>query len=116
MVRVPRSSVSGILALIQTDDAPIEPSLPATLIHSLGVRGPDRQSTYCIGNVALGHALLRTRAGEDDRQPLTLDGHTWIVADARLDARSDLIAQHGLRDSSARASDAELILRAYAAR
>lgn len=114
MVCVARRIVSGILMVVRTDGAPIEPSLPAALMPLLAVRGPDGQSTRCGGDVALGHALLRTGADEDDRQPLTLDGHTWIVADARVDARNDLIVQLGLdRHLASAASDAELILRAY---
>lgn len=103
--------MSGILAIVRTDGAPIEPSLPVALMRPLAVRGPDGQSTHCSGNVALGHALLRTQPDEDDRQPLTLDGQTWIVADARLDARSELCAQLECADEPA--SDAELVLRAY---
>jgi asparagine synthase (glutamine-hydrolysing) len=114
MVRGARRIVSGILTIVRTDGSPIEPTLAAALMSPLAVRGPDAQRSQCIGNVALGHALLRTRTEEDDRQPLTLDGHTWIVADVRLDARADLITQLGLnRDSMSLASDAELVLRAY---
>jgi len=106
--------VSAILTIVRTDGAPIEPTLAAALMSLLAVRGPDAQRSQCIGNVALGHALLRTRTEEDDRQPLTLDGHTWIVGDVRLDARADLISQLGLNlDSMSLASDAELVLRAY---
>ena len=106
--------MSGILTIVRTDGAPIEPSVATALMPSLAVRGPDGHSTCCRGNVALGHALLRTQVDQEDCQPLTLDGHTWIVADARLDARSDVIAQLGLdRHLASAASDAELMLRAY---
>jgi asparagine synthase (glutamine-hydrolysing) len=68
------------------------------------------------GNAGFGHALLGiTGESEQDAQPLTLDGQRWIVADARVDARSDLVDElrsHG-DNATLEASDAELILHAY---
>src|SRR5207253_3226492 len=64
------------------------------------------------------HTLLRT-TDEPERtsQPFTLDGQVWIVADARVDARPELIDE--LRAAGHEAtrdiSDVELILRAYSA-
>ena len=67
---------------------------------------------------------------EHERQPFTLDGRTWIVADARVDARRELIAKlkskghenlsvyangDATNDVSDVATDAELILRSYLA-
>ena len=108
--------VSGILALIRTDGAPIDLRLIQSLTNLLAVRGPDKETVWCDGPAALGHALLRTgRESDHERQPLTLDGATWIVADARVDARDDLTTQLGPTPEGtlASASDAELILRAY---
>ncbi len=51
----------------------------------------------------------------DQHQLLTLDGNAWLVSDARIDGRQDLIAalrSHG-QECAAKAADAELILRAY---
>jgi asparagine synthase (glutamine-hydrolysing) len=107
--------VSGILALIRTDGAPTDPRLIQSLTNLLAFRGPDKETLRCDGPAALGHALLRTSHGPgSDRQPLTLDDATWIVADARVDARADLAAQLGPSEGTlASAPDAELILRAY---
>jgi asparagine synthase (glutamine-hydrolysing) len=108
--------VSGILALIRTDGAPTDPRLIRSLTNLLRFRGPDKETVWCDGPAALGHALLRTGPESDlECQPLTLDGTSWIVADARLDARADLAAQLGLsaKGTLASAPDAELILRAY---
>ena len=108
--------MSGIVAVVRTDGATVAPELIQTLTASVAFRGPDAQASRCAGPAALGHTLLRTGpASHHDRQPLTLDGRTWIVADGRIDARSTLIAEletdaQGLLVA---ASDAELILRAY---
>ena len=86
------------------------------LTDSLAFRGPDARQIWVDGPVGFGHTLLKTTAeSETEHQPFSLDGATWIVADARLDARPDLIAKlesrHGLGD----APDVELLLRAYLA-
>ena len=107
--------MSGIVAMIRTDGSPIEPSLIDAATRSLRLCGPDARRTWCNGSVGLGHTLLRTSDEQSDEQLLTLDGVSWIVADARLDARGDLIEALGLgnRPESRSASDAELILRAF---
>ncbi|HWF50480.1 MAG TPA: asparagine synthase-related protein [Solirubrobacteraceae bacterium] len=76
--------------------------------------GPDGTRIWMDGLCGLAHALLRTGAGEAG-QPLTLDGRTWVSADVRLDAHEDL--SRALRSASINmeSSDAELVLRAYAA-
>ncbi len=40
----------------------------------------------------MGHALLRTTyESKSERQPANVDDRYWIVADARLDAREELL-------------------------
>jgi asparagine synthase (glutamine-hydrolysing) len=82
-------------------------------------RGPDAQEIWVDGNAGFGHALLKTTdESERERQPFTLDGRVWIVADARVDARHDLIPKlkdKGHQSLSQDATDVELILRAYQA-
>ena len=66
----------------------------------------------------MGHALLRTaHESESEQQPLSFEERYWIVADARLDAREELIAelQHKTEGAQPALPDCELILRAYAA-
>jgi len=59
------------------------------------------------------HVALRADGAATLRdEPLTLDGQTWIVADARVDDRETLAAALGVASASA-VSDAELILRAF---
>lgn len=108
--------MSGIFGLIRIDGETLDLALIQSLTNTLGVRGPDSQTTWQDGSVALGHALLRTGENLDaDRQPLTLDGASWIVADARVDARDDLATQldRSVETTLCAATDAELILRAY---
>ena len=69
-------------------------------------------------SIGMGHALLRTtRESKDEQQPVGLEERYWIVADARLDAREELIAEIQNKKEGAylEAPDCELILRAYAA-
>ena len=109
--------MSGVLALLQLDGSPIDPTVLDRMARFLDCRGPHGRQVKVLENVALAHALLDTSDGSaTDAQPFALDGTTWIVADARLDARRDLIdalRARGEQNPAEGASDAELILRAY---
>src|SRR5208283_2605748 len=108
--------MSGIVGILHQDQSPVESRTLKCLTESLGFRGPDGQETWMDGPLGFGHSLLKTtEESEKERQPFSLDGVTWIVADARLDARSDLIAllQDQSRSRLDGAPDVELILRAY---
>ena len=110
--------MSGIVGLVQFDGSPVESGLLRKLTDFLAFRGPDNQRIWIKNNAGLGHALFKTtEESEHDSQPLTLDGKTWIVADARIDAREDLFAafKAACEADIAQSSwtDAELILRAY---
>ena len=108
--------MSGIVALVAADDAPIDARLLERMTRSMRFRGPDARETWRSERAGLGHALLRTaRAPRPERQPCSLDGRVWIVADVRVDARAELrreLRAHG-RDCSDEANDAELVLLAY---
>jgi asparagine synthase (glutamine-hydrolysing) len=84
----------------------------------LRFRGPDSQKLRVVGQAGLGYAWLNVgRPLVDQPPPLTFDGQCWIVADARIDARRELIAALAgdLPNATATtATDAELIARAYA--
>ena len=85
--------MSGVLALLQLDGAPTDPTLLDRMARFLELRGPHGRRVRVLENVALAHALLDTSDGSaTDVQPFALDDATCIVADARLDARHDLIA------------------------
>lgn len=110
--------MSGIAGVVQFDRSPLDPGLLQRLADSLAFRGPDAQRIWLKDYVGFAHTLFKTtEESEREVQPLTLDGKTWIVADARIDARKELFAllkaagEADLERSDC--TDAELILRAY---
>jgi len=108
--------MSGFIGILNLDGAAIDRDLMQRLTQLLTFRGPDAQAVLCKGVVGFGHTLFRTTwESACERQPLTLDRQVWIVADARVDAREDLLRSLGLDDPLplAQTSDVELILRAY---
>lgn len=111
--------MSGFIALLNGDGSPCDVAGLRHLANYLAFRGPDAQQLRAEGPVGLAHAVLRTTPeSEGERQPLTLDGRVWIVADGRVDGRKELISAllrgAGSDQSiSAEAPDVELILRAY---
>lgn len=108
--------MSGIVGILNLNGAPVDPQLLGHMTDSLAFRGPDAQASWIKGNVGFGHTLLRTTdESANEQQPFSFDGHVWITADARIDAREDLIrklAAEG-RDASLQRPDVELILHAY---
>jgi asparagine synthase (glutamine-hydrolysing) len=113
------AAVSGFVGIVNFDGAPVDTRLLRDLTNFLSFRGPDAQDVWCDGPVGLGHALLQIPTGAPrEKQPAQLDGRLWIVADARIDARAELIGKLDGRSHTPRAlsfltPDAELILHAY---
>jgi asparagine synthase (glutamine-hydrolysing) len=131
--------LSGFVGILNLDGAPVDRILLERLTRSLEFRGPDATGIWCDGAIGLGHTLLRTTPkatpdvapdkhadtqgdaepdAENDKQPATLGDRLWIVGDARIDARAELIAKLKANGGAARAlslstSDAQLILLAY---
>ncbi|MGB6523868.1 MAG: asparagine synthase-related protein [Candidatus Acidiferrales bacterium] len=110
--------MSGIAGIVRSDGAPVDSRLLDSMTRSLSFRGPEAQAMWADGPAGLGCALLRTTSETQvERQPTSLDQKVWIVADVRLDARDQLIADlraHGRRVDRSN-SDSELILHAYEA-
>lgn len=108
--------MSGIVAILNLDGAPVDRTLLARMTEFMTFRGPDAQEFWADHNVGFGHTLLQTTEGSE-HQPFTLDGRTWIVADARVDAQPDLIAKLSVRGEhvGTGATDVELLWRAYRA-
>jgi asparagine synthase (glutamine-hydrolysing) len=118
--------MSGIAGIVNTDGAPLSRDLLARMAAFLRFRGPDAQNVWCDFEVGFAHALLDTSrdtlldipAGSAaDKQPCSIDGRVWIIADARVDAQTELreeLRSLGITVPSG-ASDAELILLAYQA-
>lgn len=108
--------MSGFIGILNLNGAPVDRDLINRLTRSLIFRGPDAQAVWCNGPVGFGHTLFRTTwESAHERQPFTIDEQVWIVADARVDAREDLVRALGLDDplQLGQTPDVELILRAY---
>jgi asparagine synthase (glutamine-hydrolysing) len=108
--------VSGIAGIVALDGAPVDAVLLDRMAGFLASRGTDGTAAFTQGPAGLAHALLRTGdVGDDVPQPVSFDGRTWIVADARIDAREELVRalRTGGIDASADAPAAELILHAW---
>jgi asparagine synthase (glutamine-hydrolysing) len=109
--------MSGILGIFNRDGALMERGLISAMTGFMTFRGPDAQQVWVNGAVGFGHTLLRTtvRNSECELQPCTLDGQVWITADARVDARAELIDK--LESAGCpevrQATEPELILHAY---
>lgn len=110
--------MSGIVGILQLDGAPVDRHSLETLAEGQKFRGPDGEHLWIEGEVGLAHALLRT--SEDcrhEQQPFQLGDNVWIAADARVDARRDLVAKLTAAGQKpvAHSADEELILRSYCA-
>jgi asparagine synthase (glutamine-hydrolysing) len=111
--------VSGFVGILNLDGAPVDRARLERMTRYLAFRGPDAQEVWCQGPIGLGHALLQNTSGTPlEKQPAQFDSRLWIVADARIDARSELIGKLNGKSHTACAltlstPDAELILHAY---
>jgi asparagine synthase (glutamine-hydrolysing) len=109
--------VSGIVALLRRDGAPVDATLLDRLTAFQSFRGPDGLATWIGPGVGLGHAHFLAGEGVAAPQPAALDDQVRISAYARIDA------QRGLREEleaagrhvPADCDDAVLILHAYLA-
>jgi asparagine synthase (glutamine-hydrolysing) len=113
--------VSGFAAIADLGGRPVDESVVHGMAAQLAVMGPDDSQTWIGGwnrNVALVHAKFATTAkAEAERQPLTVDGITWLSGDVRVDAREELWRElEGRGVHAARhGGDAALVLHAYGA-
>jgi len=109
--------MSCIAGILDRNGAAIEPGRIEGMLAPMRRRAPDGDQVWRHGPIAFGHSVLLTGRSGQDRCPLTLDGRTWITADARIDDRRNLISR--LRATGRQVPDesthAELILHAHAA-
>lgn len=108
--------MSGILAVLQRDGAPVETTAIEAMLASGSRRAVDGQSMWVQGPVALAHQhFWVTPEEQGESQPLSDEqGRCTITADVRLDNRTELIETLGLDTALGRTlSDARLILCAY---
>jgi asparagine synthase (glutamine-hydrolysing) len=109
--------LSGIAGIFHRNGAPVERALLQSLADFLCYRGPDFRAIWMDGSIGLAHTLLRTtHESLGEKQPAGLEGRYWIVADARLDSRDELIneLQRSRRKIRPNAPDSELLAHAYA--
>jgi len=108
--------LSGIVGIFDRSGAPVDRTLLGDLTQFLSFRAPDALEVWCDGGIGFGHAMLRTaRESEMERQPTSVDGRNWFVADCRLDCRRELLsklAEKGVTQQGI-TPDCELILWAY---
>jgi asparagine synthase (glutamine-hydrolysing) len=108
--------MSGIVGIVNLDSRSIDRGLLEDMTNFLAYRGPDEKDIWMDSCVGFGHTMLRTTVeSEYEHQPFSLDGRAWITADARIDARDDLIQELKAEGRVAvkQATDVELILYAY---
>lgn len=111
------NSLSGIAGIFHRNGAPVERALLQSFADFLSSRGPDARTIWMDGSRGMAHALLRTtHESLSERQPASLEGRYWIIADARLDSRAELLAEleRSRRAVRANTPDSELLLHAYA--
>ncbi len=108
--------MSGFVCIWNLEGEPVNRDLLSVMTDAMSFRGPDRGGTWIDGTVGMGHRLLITTfEAEFENQPCTLDGTTYIVADARIDDRDRLKRElHTAGQQVAgEVTDVELILHAY---
>ena len=111
--------MSGFIGILNLDGAPVDRVLLERMTRSLAFRGPDGQEIWHDENVGLGHAMFRVdRESVNERQPFQSRARTWIVADARMDARTELAEKlnadpAGSHKVSLATPDVEFVLAAY---
>lgn len=85
------------------------------MLHALSVYGQDDCARYDSHSLSMGRRLLR-RLPEDrfDKQPLSADGITALVADVRLDNREEIASELGFqREQTSVMADSDVLLAAW---
>jgi asparagine synthase (glutamine-hydrolysing) len=105
--------MNGIAGIVHGTDRPLDLSLLDQMAGCLARRGPDGGGTWAAGGAALAYSLL----GEDAKaeHALVIRGELAIVADARVDAKDDLLQRFDAGDRGAlrQTSGPDLILSCY---
>ena len=106
--------MSAIVGLYHLDQEPVNPQTLSNMTETLVHRGKDGGQNWLEGNIGLGHRMLWTTP-ESLVEKLPAQRDSWIItADARIDNRSELIAQLGLdRREPNKITDSDLIVAAY---
>jgi asparagine synthase (glutamine-hydrolysing) len=103
--------MSGFAAVVDFAGRVVDGEVWADMRGVLARTAPHGGGEHVDGGVALAYAHFEVDPERPrGAMPLTLDGRRWIAGDLRLDARDELCASLGARESEA---DAALVLRAY---
>lgn len=108
--------MSGIIGIINHIRRPVDEVVLKKMTDTLIFRGPDSLNTWARGPAGFGHTLLRTtEESRSEKQPCSLNNHSWIVADARIDGRQKLLDRLELNQNTVgrQITDPELILYAF---
>ena len=107
--------MSGICCLVDFSGTPADEIALRAMAESVAHRGPDGLRCRLMGRAALGHlALDTTPEAVRERQPVgDSDAAVYLVADARLDNRKELLTALGTSITEDPPTDAELIMAAY---
>lgn len=105
--------MSAIAGLWSFDGAIAVPEASAKMLDALRIYGADDCAHYAQPRIAMGRCLLRLLPEDRfDRQPLSAQGVTAMVADVRVDNRPQLARELGL-ESPDEMSDSSLLLAAW---
>ena len=105
--------MSGVAAIYERGGAPAEEARITAMLGRLRHRGPDRSAHRVEGSVALAQCMLETTPEDAiERQPCkSPSADVWIIADARIDNRDELLCLRG--GDASDTPDSALILWAY---
>jgi asparagine synthase (glutamine-hydrolysing) len=103
-----------LLAILNTNDAPVDGRLLRSLMDVPPFVGPDRAEIWTSGAIGLGAAARRTSQPER-ALPVSRRDRLWAVMDGRLDDRAALLRmlESRLDERLSGAPDIELVLAAY---
>lgn len=110
--------MSAIFGLLRRADHAVDADELARMQRSLQHRGPDGQACVALGQVGLGHCLLRVnREDRYEIQPLhDRQACVTLTADLRLDNREELAEELGIAaEELARMPDSAVLLKAWSA-
>lgn len=109
--------MSAIAGILYFDGASVEAGLVEKLTTAMVKRGPDGQTHWVNGSVALGHCMLQTtpEALEEQQPMASRDGTLVLVWDGRLDNRDELRQALSAKGAIVQGNtDPELVLLSYA--
>lgn len=108
--------MSGIAAVVSPRNPHANEELIIKMATLMATRGPSYQQYWNDSNIAMTHTLLPTTVESAlENQPSTVCGDVWITADARIDARNELIdtLKKHFPTINNNTTDDQLILSAY---